>query len=60
MTMNLFKISVTLILPFIISGCKNEIKKPDITWEEIKPVLSKINEKDPGMFTDIMPILLND
>ena len=39
---------------------KNEIKKPDITWEEIKPVLSKINEKDPDMFTDIMPILLND
>ena len=39
---------------------KNEIKKPEITWEELKPVLTKINEKDPDMFADIMPILLND
>ncbi len=39
---------------------KNETKKPDITWEEIKPVLKKINEKGPDVFRDIMPILLND
>ena len=39
---------------------KNEIKKPDITWEEIKPVLTKINEKEPDVFKDIMPILIND
>ena len=39
---------------------KNDIKKPDITWEEIKPVLTKINEKAPDVFSEIMPILLND
>ncbi len=39
---------------------KNEIKKPDVTWEEIKPVLIKINEKGPEVFNDVMPILLND
>jgi len=39
---------------------KNEIKKPDVTWEEIKPILTKINEKGPDLLKDIMPILLND
>lgn len=39
---------------------KNEIKKPDVTWEEIKPVLTKVHEKDPVLFNDVMPLLLND
>ena len=39
---------------------KNEIKKPDIAWEEIKPVLTQINEKEPDVFKDIMPIIIND
>ena len=39
---------------------KNEIKKPDITWNEIKPLLLQINLKQPGVFNDIMPILLNE
>jgi len=39
---------------------KNEIKKPDVTWEEIKPILKKLNEKQPDVFKDVMPILLNE
>jgi len=39
---------------------KNEINKPDVTWEEIKPILIKINEKRSDIFKDVMPILLND
>ena len=39
---------------------KNEIKKPDVTWDEIKPLLIQINEKQSDVFKDIMPILLYD
>lgn len=39
---------------------KNEIKKPEITWEELKPVLTKINEKSPESLSKIIPLLLND
>jgi hypothetical protein len=47
-------------LKVILLKLKNEIKKPDVSWEEIKTVLIKLKEKDINIFKDIMPILLND
>jgi len=47
-------------LKVLLLKLKNEIKKPDVSWEEIKTVLIKLKEKDINIFKDIMPILLND
>ena len=47
-------------LKVLLLKLKNEVKKPDVSWEEIKIVLIKLKEKDINILKDIMPILLND
>lgn len=47
-------------LKVLLLKLKNEVKKPDVSWEEIKTVLIKLKEKDINILMDIMPILLND
>ena len=47
-------------LKVLLLKLKNEVKKPEVSWEEIKIVLIKLKEKDINILKDIMPILLND
>lgn len=39
---------------------KNEISKPDVTWEQIKNIISNINDKDPDTVKDIVPLIIYD
>ena len=47
-------------LKVLLLKLKNEIYKPDVGWEDIKPILKKLKEKDINMLKEIMPMLLND
>ena len=47
-------------LKVLLLKLKNEIKKPDVSWERIKNILRNISEKDNGLLKDIMPLLLDD
>lgn len=37
---------------------KNEIRKEDVTWEQIRDVLAEIRSKDGGVLKDIIPFLV--
>ena len=37
---------------------KNELRKEDVTWEQIKEVLAEIKSKDTGVLKDIIPFLV--
>ncbi len=37
---------------------KNEIRKEDVTWEQIKEILSEIKNKDSGALKDIIPFIV--
>ena len=37
---------------------KNEIKKEDVTWEQIKEILAEIKSKDSRVLKDIIPFLV--
>ena len=39
---------------------KNEINKPDVTWEQIKNIISNINDKDPTTVNDIIELIIYD
>lgn len=47
-------------LKVLLLKLKNEIKKPDVSWEQIKNILNNINKKDNKLLKDIIPLLLND
>ena len=36
---------------------KNEIRKEDMTWEQIRGILAEIKSKDSGVLKDIIPFL---
>lgn len=38
---------------------KNEIKKEDVSWEQIRDVLAAVGNKDAGTLKDIVPLLLD-
>ncbi|NIP29099.1 MAG: hypothetical protein GTO02_00900 [Candidatus Dadabacteria bacterium] len=46
-------------IKILLLKLKNEIKKEDITWEQIKDILSVINLKDNKILHDVIPFLLN-
>jgi len=47
-------------LKVLLLKLKNETKKPDVLWNDIKNILVNISEKDTGVLKDIVPLLLND
>lgn len=47
-------------LKVLLLKLKNETKKPDVLWDDIKSILVNISEKDTGVLKDIVPLLLND
>ena len=38
---------------------KNEIKKEDVSWEQIRDILAAVGNKDAGTLKDIVPLLLD-
>ena len=38
---------------------KNEIKKEDVSWEQIRDILAAVGDKDDGTLKDIVPLLLD-
>ena len=38
---------------------KNEVRKEDVTWEQIKDILAEIKSKDSGVLKDIIPFLVD-
>ena len=47
-------------LKVLLLKLKNEVKKPDVSWEQIKNILINIDNKDKNLLKDIIPLLLND
>lgn len=37
---------------------KNEIRKEDVTWEQIREILAEIKSKDSGALKDIAPFIV--
>lgn len=37
---------------------KNEIRKEDMTWEQIREILAEIKSKDAGALKDIIPFVV--
>ena len=37
---------------------KNEIRKEDVTWEQIRQILAGIASKDSGVLRDIIPFIV--
>ncbi|MXW23034.1 MAG: hypothetical protein F4X55_03660 [Candidatus Dadabacteria bacterium] len=38
---------------------KNEMRKEDVTWEQIKEILAEIKSKDGSVLKDIIPFLVD-
>ena len=38
---------------------KNEVRKEDVTWEQIKEILAEIKSKDGSVLKDIIPFLVD-
>lgn len=44
----------------ILLKLKNELKRKGLLWEELKPLLRVLLEKDRQVFMDVMPLILGD
>lgn len=42
----------------LILKLKNEIRKEDVTWEQIREILAEIKSKDGNALKDIIPFLV--
>ena len=42
----------------LVLKLKNEIRKEDVTWEQIREILAEIKSKDGGALKDIIPFLV--
>ena len=42
----------------LILKLKNEMRKEDIAWEQIREILAEIKSKDSGVLKDIIPFLV--
>lgn len=45
-------------LKVLLLKLKNEIKKSDVTWEQIKDILLELLDKDKKVFAEIIPLIL--
>lgn len=44
----------------ILLKLKNEMRKPDVTWESVKTILVSVEEKDPDMLKEIFSLLIRE
>lgn len=44
----------------ILLKLKNEMRKPDVTWESVKTILVSVEEKDPVMLKEIFSLLIKE
>ncbi len=44
----------------ILLKLKNEMRKPDVTWESVKTILVSVEEKDPIILKDIFSLLIKE
>ena len=42
----------------LVLKLKNEMRKEDVTWEQIREILAEIKSKDSGVLKDIIPFLV--
>ncbi len=42
----------------ILLKLKNELRKQDVTWEEVKTILTSLHDKDKGILLEITPLIL--
>jgi len=42
----------------LILKLKNEIRKEDMTWEQVREILAEIKSKDGSVLKDIIPFLV--
>lgn len=45
-------------LKVLLLKLKNEIRKEDVTWEQIREILAEIKSKDGGALKDIVPFVV--
>ena len=43
----------------ILLKLKNEIRKPDVSWVDIKAILKSLNNKDIDTLYEILPLIIN-
>lgn len=43
----------------ILLKLKNEIRKPDVSWVDIKTILKSLNNKDKDALYEILPLIIN-
>lgn len=44
----------------ILLKLKNEMRKPDVTWESVKAILVSVEEKDPEIVKEIFTLLISE
>ncbi|GJM15199.1 MAG: hypothetical protein DHS20C13_05260 [Thermodesulfobacteriota bacterium] len=44
----------------ILLKLKNEMRKPDVTWESVKIILVSLENKDPIMLKEIFSLLIKE
>ncbi len=44
----------------ILLKLKNEMRKPDVTWESVKTILVSVEQKDPIILKEISSLLIKE
>ena len=44
----------------ILLKLKNEMRKPDITWEALKSILAPLEQKDPDTTREVLLLLIKE
>ena len=44
----------------ILLKLKNEMRKPDVTWESVKTILVSVEEKDPIILKELFSLLIKE
>jgi hypothetical protein len=44
----------------ILLKLKNEMRKPDVTWESVKTILVSVEQKDPIILKGIFSLLIKE
>ncbi|MEK6223395.1 MAG: hypothetical protein N2A97_00850 [Thermodesulfobacteriales bacterium] len=44
----------------ILLKLKNEMRKPDVTWESVKTILVSVEQKDPFILKEIFSLLIKE
>jgi hypothetical protein len=44
----------------ILLKLKNEMRKPDVTWESVKTILGSVEQKNPIILKEIFSLLIKE